>query len=230
MILLGLALWLLSLIAFMFMRRRLLHRRWLITVAATLCFAPGLMVFFREEWGYPLMLFTPLAVAMVSWLLFPPSPNWALFFGAIVDHWPVIALTASLAFLISGRRAVTDTEAPSVNDPVDLGAATGMRRLIEPLIILVALPLVVLATGLYPWRDAPTILRPVPLWLTASVIFICAVIAYLSSSALLGKRRADGPSWKTLSAAFVLFLLLRSFVAVVVFRVLDPARHLPWLQ
>ena len=83
------------------------------------------------------------------------------------------------------------------------------------------------AAGFYPWRDAPTILRPVPLWLTASVIFMCAVIAHLSTSALLGKRRADRSPWKTLPVAFVLFMLLRSFVAVVVFRVLDPARHLP---
>lgn len=139
-----------------------------------------------------------------------PSPTVGGFFlTALYHHLHVIAAVGLVALLISGRRAVTDTGTPSLNGPVDPDAATGMRRLIEPLIVLVALPAVVLATGFYPWRDAPTILRPVPLWLTASVICMCAVIAHLSTSALLGKRRADRSSWKMLPVAFVLSMLLR---------------------
>ena len=228
MILVGLVAWLLSLVIFMMLRRWSHRDRWRTAVVAVLCFTPSISVFRLDDGGWPAIMFLPIGLAAPALLLWPPVPDRLGFFlTALYHHLHVIAVVGLVAFLISGRRAVTDTGAPSLNGPVDPDAATGMRRLIEPLIVLVALPAVVFATGFYPWRDAPTILRPVPLWLTASVIFMCAVIAHLSTSALLGKHRADRSPWKTLPVAFILFMLLRSFVAVVVFRVLDSARHLP---
>ena len=85
--------------------------------------------------------------------------------------------------------------------------------------LFVVVPSLTLSTGLYPWRDHPRLIQPVPTVFTAMLLILCSVLANLLAGMALGPGAGASPLWKRMLGALVMFLLLMFFVAAVLFGV-----------
>lgn len=228
-------LWLTTLAAFVLSRpwrQRDLTRT---VVSAVLCFTPAFAVY-----GFGGMFeILPLVLAVPSWLFMEGLPwSVAMVFAHLVPIVVVGFVALGLAVRADiGSDGATGTSVGSTSaldwkaiNPASAAArlrgstATTAARLYYATVLLV-LPALTLISGFYPWHAYPLLLHPVPWPFSAVLLVVCGVLAHLLASAVLGPGIARCPTWKRILVAFLMFVLLRSFVAVVVFGVTLPEHH-----
>lgn len=187
------------------------------------------MAFYR-----PFFDFMPLVVAIPSWFI--PIPIGGGVLTGSLSALPTGVVIMTIAYALTARVAGSgrDIDSPK-HSPISL---SGLRATYDRLVgrradrrsriyagtLLLLLPMLVMMTGFYPWRASPpAISMPEPLG--AALIFLCAALAHMLTSAVMGPIAETTALWKRLGVAIVLFMLLRSFVAAFVTGVFDPAHH-----
>ena len=232
----AIAAWLVPLLAFIGLRRWILRDVARATIISILCFTPA-YGFYGVGGMFEIL---PLVLAMPSWLSFdePLAPLMVLF-----DHLPAVAMVGIPAFALVIRnchlREMTQGIAGSSSSHSGT-ALHGTRGALIALfgreakvgdriyasVILMLVPLVVLMTGNYPWNDYPFLSSPIPWTATAALVFSCAVLAHILTMGVVGPSTRPSSTWARVTVALISFLLLRSFVAVVIFGVILPEYHL----
>jgi len=229
------AVWLVPLAAFSAMKPWLLRTRTRAVVAALLCFTPAIGVML-----YPnaIMTIAPLGVAIPSWLRggLRESSDWREVLNILVVHLPIILLVGGVAFLVVGRHLIRDAGGQAVlRNPLSLGmlrqaaastmgrgTSTGMK--IYSISLFLMLPAAMMVANFIPWDQTPSG-RFVPLSITAVFLFLCAVLAHWSTSVIMGRPGPESRALRRFVVALLVFLLLRSFVAMAVFRINDLSYH-----
>lgn len=225
MILAALLAWSFTSVLFVAFRPWLRRERWRMTFAAVLCFTPAITVFPFDD--YPSILLLPLAAALPAWLLAPPVPDSRLWFAeSLYHHLPAIAVVGLVAFYLAGRNVVRES-ADGDDAPAPVGTKR-RERLTYVAAVFLALPTAVLVTRAYPWDSYPGLSGPVPFWLTSAIVFVSIGCAHLLSGAIAGRSATPWPVWRRILVTVALSMLVLSFIAAVVFRVFDPAHHIPW--
>jgi len=224
------AVWLVPLAAFSALKPWLLRTRTRAVVAALLCFTPAIGTML-----YPnvIMTIAPLGIAILSWLRvggLRESSDWREVLNVLVVHLPIIVLVGGIASLLVGRHLIREGDGQAVlRNPLSLGmlrqaaastmgraASTGMK--IYSISLFLVLPAATMAANFIPWDQTPSG-RVAPLSITAVFLFLCAVLAHWSTSVIMGRPGPDSRALHRFGVALLMFLLLRSFVAMAVFRI-----------
>ena len=229
------AVWLVPLAAFSAMKPWLLRTRTLAVVAALLCFTPAIGLMLHPN---AIMTIAPLGVAIPSWLRggLRESSDWREVLNILVVHLPIIVLVGGIASLLVGRHLIRDAGGQAVlRNPLSLGmlrqaaastmgrgTSTGMK--IYSISLFLMLPAATMVANFIPWDQTPSG-RFVPLSITAVFLFLCAVLAHWSTSVIMGRPGPESRALRRFAVALLVFLLLRSFVAMAVFRINDLSYH-----
>ena len=228
------AVWLVPLAAFSAMKPWLLRTRTRAVVVALLCFTPAIGLMLHPN---AIMTIAPLGVAIPSWLRggLRESSDWREVLNILVVHLPIIVLVGGIASLLVGRHLIRDAGGQAVlRNPLSLGmlrqaaastmgrgTSTGMK--IYSISLFLMLPAATMVANFIPWDQTPSG-RFVPLSITAVFLFLCAVLAHWSTSVIMGRPGPESRALRRFAVALV-FLLLRSFVAMAVFRINDLSYH-----
>ena len=229
------AVWLVPLAAFSAMKPWLLRTRTRAVVVALLCFTPAIGLMLHPN---AIMTIAPLGVAIPSWLRggLRESSDWREVLNILVVHLPIIVLVGGIASLLVGRHLIRDAGGQAVlRNPLSLGmlrqaaastmgrgTSTGMK--IYSISLFLMLPAATMVANFIPWDQTPSG-RFVPLSITAVFLFLCAVLAHWSTSVIMGRPGPESRALRRFAVALLVFLLLRSFVAMAVFRINDLSYH-----
>ena len=229
------AVWLVPLAAFSAMKPWLLRTRTRAVVVALLCFTPAIGLMLHPN---AIMTIAPLGVAIPSWLRggLRESSDWREVLNILVVHLPIIVLVGGIASLLVGRHLIRDAGGQAVlRNPLSLGmlrqaaastmgrgTSTGMK--IYSISLFLMLPAATMVANFIPWDQTPSG-RFVPLSITAVFLFLCAVLAPWSTSVIMGRPGPESRALRRFAVALLVFLLLRSFVAMAVFRINDLSYH-----
>lgn len=229
------AVWLVPLAAFSALKPWLLRTRTRAVVAALLCFTPAIGIMLHPN---AIMTIAPLGVAIPSWLQggLRESSDWREFLNVLAVHLPIIVLVGGIASLLVGRHLIRDAGGQAVlRNPLSLGmlrqaaastmgrgTSTGMK--IYSISLFLVLPAATMAANFIPWDQTPSG-RFIPLSITAVFILLCAVLAHWSTSVIMGRPGPDSRALHRFGVALLMFLLLRSFVAMAVFRINNLSYH-----
>lgn len=232
------AVWLVPLAAFSALKPWLLRTRTRAVVAALLCFTPAIGVMLHPN---AIMTIAPLGIAIPSWLRvgLRESSDWREFLNVLAVlavHLPIIVLVGGIASLLVGRHLIRDAGGQAVlRNPLSLGmlrqaaastmgrgTSTGMK--IYSISLFLMLPAATMVANFIPWDQTPSG-RFVPLSITAVFLFLCAVLAHWSTSVIMGRPGPESRALRRFVVALLVFLVLRSFVAMAVFRINDLSHH-----